>query len=116
MYGCGHFLPGVVIVAFLKHTLDRAWRETREILMNKDMLTFAFRYENNHKRSVLMAKMACCQISPKGMIDIYFPLNLLARVISCRSVQPFSEKAWWAAAGGWWLTWEKVAAKTETLL
>lgn len=51
-----------------------------------------------------MAKMACCQISPKGMIDIYFPLNLLARVISCRSVQPFSEKAWWAAAGGWWLT------------
>lgn len=44
MYGCGHFFPGVVIVAFLKHTLDRAWRETREILMNKDMITFAFRY------------------------------------------------------------------------
>lgn len=53
--------------------------------------------------------------SPKGMTEIYFPLNLLARVISCRSVQPFTEKAWWAAAGGWWLTWEKVTAETERL-
>lgn len=30
MYRSGHFLPGVVIVALVKHTLDRACRETRK--------------------------------------------------------------------------------------
>lgn len=38
------------------------------------------------------------------MMERYFPLNLLASVISCLRLQPFSEMAWWAAAGGWWLT------------
>lgn len=37
-------------------------------------------------------------------MERYLPLNLLATVISCRSVQPRSEMTWWAAAGGWWLT------------
>lgn len=31
--------------------------------------------------------------SPRGMMERYFPLNLLASVISCLRVQPFSEKA-----------------------
>lgn len=39
-------------------------------------------------------------------MERYLPLNLLAMVISCHSVQPRLEKTWWAAAGGWWLTWE----------
>lgn len=52
-----------------------------------------------------------CMHVPRGMMERYFPLNLLANVISCLSVQPFSEKAWCAAAGGWWLTWDRVHNK-----
>lgn len=48
--------------------------------------------------------VVAARLSPRGMIDRYFPLNLLATVISCLRVQPRSEITWWAAAGGWWLT------------
>ena len=59
----------------------------------------------NHK-----AYLKCFEpewIVPKGMIDRYLPLNLLATVISCLRVQPRSEITWCAAAGGWWLTWKR---------
>lgn len=42
---------------------------------------------------------------PSGMMERYLPLNLLAMVISCHNVHPRLEYTWWAAAGGWWLTW-----------
>lgn len=35
--------------------------------------------------------VAAKQLLPRGMIERYFPLNLLATVISCLSVQPRSE-------------------------
>lgn len=35
--------------------------------------------------------VAAIQLLPRGMIERYFPLNLLATVISCLSVQPRSE-------------------------
>lgn len=44
---------------------------------------------------------------PRGMMERYLPLNLLAIVISCHNVHPRLEKTWWAAAGGWWLTWKR---------
>lgn len=40
-------------------------------------------------------------------MERYLPLNLLAIVISCHNVHPRLEKTWWAAAGGWWLTWKR---------
>lgn len=40
-------------------------------------------------------------------MERYFPRNLLVILISWRSVQPCLESAWWAAAGGWWLTWTR---------
>lgn len=38
--------------------------------------------------------VAAAQLLPRGMIDRYFPLNLLATVISCLRVQPRSEITW----------------------
>lgn len=48
---------------------------------------------------------ARARVVPRGMMERYLPRNLLATVISCLRVQPRSEIAWWAAAGGWWLTY-----------
>lgn len=42
---------------------------------------------------------------PSGMMERYLPLNLLEMVMSCHNVHPRLEYTWWAAAGGWWLTW-----------
>lgn len=42
--------------------------------------------------------------SPSGMMERYFPRNLLEMVISCQRLQPFLENTWCAADGGWWLT------------
>lgn len=47
--------------------------------------------------------------SPSGMMEIYFPRNLLAMVISCQRLQPCLENTWWAADGGWWLTWDQTS-------
>lgn len=47
--------------------------------------------------------------SPSGMIEMYFPRNLLAMVISCQRLQPCLENTWWAADGGWWLTWDQTS-------
>lgn len=38
VYCRGHFLPGVVIVAFVKHALDGAWRDTRESTLKKEVI------------------------------------------------------------------------------
>lgn len=38
--------------------------------------------------------------SPSGMMEMYFPRNLLAMVISCQRLQPCLENTWWAADGG----------------
>lgn len=38
---------------------------------------------------ILEAHMVQPPNSPKGIIEIYFPLNLLDSVISCLRVQPF---------------------------
>lgn len=40
-------------------------------------------------------------------MERYLPRNLLVILISWRSVQPCLDSAWWAAAGGWWLTWKR---------
>ena len=55
---------------------------------------------------LLSSKFSRCGTGflPKGMMERYFPLNLLATVISCLRVHPRSEITWCAAAGGWWLT------------
>lgn len=42
--------------------------------------------------------------SPSGMMERYFPRNLLEMVISCQRLQPCLENTWCAADGGWWLT------------
>lgn len=47
---------------------------------------------------------------PKGTTEIYFPRNLLSIVICCHRVHPRCDVTWWAAAGGWWLTWEWMAS------
>lgn len=47
--------------------------------------------------------------SPSGMMEMYFPRNLLAMVISCQRLQPCLENTWWAADGGWWLTWDQTS-------
>lgn len=44
-------------------------------------------------------------------MERYLPRNLLVILISCRSVQPFLDSAWCAAAGGWWLTWKRPGAQ-----
>lgn len=55
------------------------------------------------------------RVVPRGMMERYLPRNLLATVISCLRVQPRSEIAWWAAAGGWWLTYtQNTHARTHT--
>lgn len=46
---------------------------------------------------------------PSGMMEMYFPRNLLAMVISCQRLQPCLENTWWAADGGWWLTWDQTS-------
>lgn len=131
--GCGNFFPGVVIVAFIEHTLDRAWWQKEQqhwhrliqsfshILHRNYFKTMCTGYKqtwrNNHYLnssrtfSVSVSQHTCAYL-PRGIIERYFPLNLLANVISCLRVQPLSEKAWCAAAGGWWLTWEE-AKKVE---
>lgn len=40
MYCCGHLLPGVLIVVFVKYTLDWALGESTEITLNKIRVNF----------------------------------------------------------------------------
>lgn len=52
---------------------------------------------------------------PNGMTEMYFPRNLLSIVICCHRVHPRCDVTWWAAAGGWWLTWESMVSAGHTL-
>lgn len=107
MYRCSNFFPRIVVVAFIKQTLDGAWRQKKATCFSCTL---------KHYFQATVAQTQTCAHThthaPRGMMERYFPLNLLANVISCLSVQPFSEKAWCAAAGGWWLTWDRVHNKT----
>ena len=51
---------------------------------------------------------------PRGIMERYLPRNLLVILISCRSVHPFLDSAWCAAAGGWWLTWKRPGAQVNS--
>lgn len=84
--------PGITHKSLTKPVLQQVWIATLV-------------WQPHHCQSSMLNIFAT-QHLPKGMMDRYLPLNLLATVISCLRVQPRSEIAWCAAAGGWWLTCE----------
>lgn len=61
-------------------------------------------WENSSPVCTFLPWESTAPSSPSGMMERYFPRNLLEMVISCQRLQPFLESTWCAADGGWWLT------------